>query len=210
MLAGTCNFGNIRDSLIRNCIVCGTNSSAMRERLLREENLTLDKCMQLCRATELSKENSKALQGQNVEEIRALKMTQERAEAMRLTANFVAEVLELKKCSPHTGLVLTATLEFKALSLNLKAIWLLKKTKVKTICQKSRVQGSFCGKLTGSSCLCTGFPPMKTLVSFFSTAGYVAKSCLAPQDVTSKVSEYLAALHDMLDLTSLTLFQKKR
>lgn len=43
-----------------------TNSSAMRERLLRDENITLDKFLQICRATELSRENSKTLQGQTV------------------------------------------------------------------------------------------------------------------------------------------------
>lgn len=44
MLAGTCNFGNIRDSLIRDCIVFGTHSSAMRERLLREEKHWIIAC----------------------------------------------------------------------------------------------------------------------------------------------------------------------
>lgn len=34
VLACTCNLGDIKDSLIRDRIVCGTNSSAMRERLL--------------------------------------------------------------------------------------------------------------------------------------------------------------------------------
>lgn len=39
----TCNFGQIRDSLIRDRIVCGIIGSGPRERLLREDNLTLDK-----------------------------------------------------------------------------------------------------------------------------------------------------------------------
>lgn len=73
VLASTCKFGDIKDSLIRDRIVCGINSATMRERLLREDSLTLDKCLQICRAAELSKENSKTLQGQTVEEIHALK-----------------------------------------------------------------------------------------------------------------------------------------
>lgn len=39
MLASTCNFERLRDSLIRDRIVCGTYSSSWRERLLREDKL---------------------------------------------------------------------------------------------------------------------------------------------------------------------------
>lgn len=46
VLAGT-NFGDIKDSLIRDRMVYGTNNSAMRERLLRDEKLTLVKCLQI-------------------------------------------------------------------------------------------------------------------------------------------------------------------
>ena len=53
-------------------------SSALRERLLREEKLTLDTCLHICRAAELSRENSRTLQGQTVEEVHALKQAEER------------------------------------------------------------------------------------------------------------------------------------
>lgn len=69
LLTKTCNFGTLRDSLIRDRIVCGGNDTSMRERLLREKNLTLDTCLQLCRATELSKENVKTITGPIVEEV---------------------------------------------------------------------------------------------------------------------------------------------
>lgn len=88
VLASTCNFGNIKDSLIRDRIVCGTNSSAMRERLLREENLTLDKCVQICRASELSRENSKTIQGKTEEEIHAVKKSQRRDKRDEICCNF--------------------------------------------------------------------------------------------------------------------------
>lgn len=97
ILAGTCNFGNIRDSLIRNRIVCGTNSCAMRERMLREENLTLDKCMQLFRATELSKENSNALQGQTVEEIHALNNDKRKSRGNEIDCKFCGRKHERHK-----------------------------------------------------------------------------------------------------------------
>lgn len=74
MLSSTCNFGQIRDSLIRDRIVCGISDSGRRERLLREDNLTLDKCLQVCRATELSRENNRTLAGAHtVEEVHMIK-----------------------------------------------------------------------------------------------------------------------------------------
>ena len=38
-----CNFGDLRDSLISDRIICGIQENAMRERLLRETTHTLDK-----------------------------------------------------------------------------------------------------------------------------------------------------------------------
>ena len=97
VLASTCNFGDIKDSLIRDRIVCGTNSSAMRERLLREENLTLDKCMQICRATELSKENNKTIQGKTVEEIHAMEKNPRRDKKDEINCKFCGNTHEKNK-----------------------------------------------------------------------------------------------------------------
>ena len=72
VLSKTCNFGTSRDSLIRDRIVCGGNNVSMRERLLREKTLTLDTCIQLCRASELSRENVKTISGPKVEEVHAI------------------------------------------------------------------------------------------------------------------------------------------
>jgi len=53
------DFGAIKDSLIRDQIVVGINDPKLRERLLRETDLTLEKAIKLCRITEQSKEQSK-------------------------------------------------------------------------------------------------------------------------------------------------------
>ncbi|XP_034015876.1 uncharacterized protein LOC117501153 [Thalassophryne amazonica] len=73
VLAKTCNFGTLRDSLIRDRIVCGSNNATMRERLLRQDKQTLESCIQLCRAVELSQENVKTISGPKVEEVHAVK-----------------------------------------------------------------------------------------------------------------------------------------
>ncbi|XP_069619116.1 uncharacterized protein [Ranitomeya imitator] len=62
-LAETCGFGEIRDSLIKDRMVCGIKDSHLKERLLREEGMTLEKCMQICRAAELTKHSLKMMAG---------------------------------------------------------------------------------------------------------------------------------------------------
>ena len=60
ILEKTCDFGTLSDSLHRDRIVCGISSSSLRERLLRKPSLTLKSCIDLCRASELSKERNKS------------------------------------------------------------------------------------------------------------------------------------------------------
>lgn len=64
ILADTCNFGTLKDSMIRDRIICGVSDSGLRERLLRVADLDLDKCIQVCRATEVSKEQNKEIEPQ--------------------------------------------------------------------------------------------------------------------------------------------------
>ena len=53
-LAKSCEFGAIQDSFIKDRIVSGISKNDTREKLLREQNLTLDTCLSICRAAELS------------------------------------------------------------------------------------------------------------------------------------------------------------
>lgn len=50
VLASTCNFGTLRDSLVRDRIICGIQDKQLREDLLKEPDLNLEKCLQTCRA----------------------------------------------------------------------------------------------------------------------------------------------------------------
>lgn len=77
--------------------MCVVHSPAMRERLLREENLTQDKCIQICRATELSKENSKTIQGKTLEEIHAMKKNPRRDKKEEINCNFCGITHEKNK-----------------------------------------------------------------------------------------------------------------
>lgn len=55
ILKSTCNFGDRKDFLIRDRIVCGTHDSSLQERLWRETDL--DTCIQIAGAADLSRES---------------------------------------------------------------------------------------------------------------------------------------------------------
>lgn len=55
-LAANCNYGEIVDSLVRDRILCGFIGSQLRERLLRTPKLALDKCRDISRAAEITKQ----------------------------------------------------------------------------------------------------------------------------------------------------------
>ena len=59
--AQSCEFGDLTNSLIQDRIICGMLDNSVRERLLRQENLTLDKTLQLCRAAETTRAQAKEL-----------------------------------------------------------------------------------------------------------------------------------------------------
>jgi len=50
----TCEFGDLRDSLIKDTIVLGIRDNLTRERLLRAEDLDLKKTIKICKAAELA------------------------------------------------------------------------------------------------------------------------------------------------------------
>ena len=63
ILAKSCEFENLHDSLIRDRIVCGVNSDTVRGRLLREPDLTLQRSIDICRAAETSSSQLNVLTG---------------------------------------------------------------------------------------------------------------------------------------------------
>ncbi|XP_041842184.1 uncharacterized protein LOC121640472 [Melanotaenia boesemani] len=61
-----CEFGQLKDSMIRDQIVYGVNDKRMRERLLREAKLTLEDAERMCQATELAQQHAKTLNDSSV------------------------------------------------------------------------------------------------------------------------------------------------
>uniref|UniRef100_A0A8C6LCJ1 ribonuclease H n=1 Tax=Nothobranchius furzeri TaxID=105023 RepID=A0A8C6LCJ1_NOTFU len=58
--ARTCNFGILQDSLIRDQVVFGIHDTKVREKLLRETDLTLIKAVDICHACEIARHHVKA------------------------------------------------------------------------------------------------------------------------------------------------------
>ena len=65
-LAKSCDFGSLKDDLIHDRIVCDIRDNVMRKRLLQESSLTLNKCMDICRAVESTDAKMKAMSGEKV------------------------------------------------------------------------------------------------------------------------------------------------
>ncbi len=62
-LAATCEFEGFHDGLICDRIVCGIRTQSLKERMLRENDLTLEKAIDICRAAETSRHQLKSLCG---------------------------------------------------------------------------------------------------------------------------------------------------
>ncbi|CAB3983765.1 retrotransposon-like family member retr-1 [Paramuricea clavata] len=60
-----CEFADLKDGLIRDRIVCGITNDSVRARLLRESDLSLEKCVDICRASEISAFQLKELTDEN-------------------------------------------------------------------------------------------------------------------------------------------------
>ena len=80
-LAETCEFGSLKEDLICDRLVCGIRDNSPRKKLLQEPKLTLDKCLDSCRAAEVTKLQMQAMTNQNNEssDVNALKSSSEKS-----------------------------------------------------------------------------------------------------------------------------------
>ena len=58
-LSDKCEFATLLDSLIKDMVICGINDNKLRERMLRETDLTMDKAIKLGQAAEETKKHVK-------------------------------------------------------------------------------------------------------------------------------------------------------
>ena len=94
-LSGTCNFGNLKDSLIRDRIVCGVNDKTTRKRLLQERQLTLKGSCDICRSAEATSIQLGAIGGEAKPE--ADSVNKVKSKSTRKTEKFVKFEKSAKK-----------------------------------------------------------------------------------------------------------------
>lgn len=66
-LASACEFKDLMDDLIRDRLICGIQENALRERLLREPDLTLKKSLEICNIAQISKLHAGAIKNESSE-----------------------------------------------------------------------------------------------------------------------------------------------
>ena len=104
LLAANCNFMDLRDSLIRDKIISGILDDGLRARLLRESDLTLEKGIQNCRASEVTKERMTVFRAQSVHAVRKCRpkikeQTQKTVRLCKFGGN--AHVFDKDKCPAY-------------------------------------------------------------------------------------------------------------
>ena len=67
--AAACKFGTLKDEMIRDRLVVGIRTDSVRKLLLREEELTLAKCIQICEINEISEQRMKLLTSTEVNSV---------------------------------------------------------------------------------------------------------------------------------------------
>ena len=88
LIAKNCSFGNLENQLVRDRLVCGTNSEEVRQRLLSVEELTLDKAISICQAHEEAKKNSQYLSDNPAVEVCDLKKKSGRGTQRSATSTY--------------------------------------------------------------------------------------------------------------------------
>ncbi|KAL8571940.1 hypothetical protein ACOMHN_026152 [Nucella lapillus] len=96
----TCNFcDHIKDSLLRDRIVIGIRNQTTRERLLQEADLTLQSCIDKCRAAETTSQQVRAMsENELYAEAHAISSKSKRRQPLKeVSCKFCGQTHVLKK-----------------------------------------------------------------------------------------------------------------
>ena len=100
-LSDTCEFGNLKESLIRDRLVFGIQDNSVRERLLRDPELTLQSAIERVRSAELTNAQLKQIKAdQKITEelpIHHVKSNSEHSYKNR-EQNLLAQIVNCKYC----------------------------------------------------------------------------------------------------------------
>ncbi|XP_024889360.1 uncharacterized protein LOC112465838 [Temnothorax curvispinosus] len=100
-LSQTCEFGTMADRMVRDRIVLGIKDKVLQERLLRVEDLNLQKAIDYCRAAEVSKDQAKSLQGDKAEIDSIRKKVQQKSSKFK--GKDAATKFDCRRCGTNHG-----------------------------------------------------------------------------------------------------------
>ena len=106
LLAKNCGFGSLEDQLIRDRIVCGTYSEDVRQRLLRIDDLSLEKAISICQADAESKKSSQYI-AETTAEVYGLKQKSGNRDnpPVKSTRKFSEELTQPRRVCGSCGLM---------------------------------------------------------------------------------------------------------
>jgi len=97
-LAETCEYGSLKNSIIKDAFVLGIFDNRVRENLLKDCELTLETAINIARATEKAKEQSSAIRGDNESNVMKVSRTHKTNEKTN-DCKFCGREHEFKKIS---------------------------------------------------------------------------------------------------------------
>lgn len=77
-IANQCDFGELKDELIRDRIVCAVRDPRVKDRLLRDAGLTLQRTIDICKAAEQTSQDIAVLTGTTVKTTQVYDVSKER------------------------------------------------------------------------------------------------------------------------------------
>ena len=98
ILSKDCEFGLLKDELIKDRIVCGVASQEVRERLLQESDLTLKKATELLKSIELSKEQTSQINDTQVHAVSTKKKTPQPKSTLKFNCRRCGTKHEIRNC----------------------------------------------------------------------------------------------------------------
>ena len=96
-LAAKCNFKDLHDELIRDCIVLGLQCEDTRRRLLSTPDLTLEKAIPICRSEETARGTIRDIQRQSAD-IHKISKTGKQKVVKDSSSRFDAKIIQCKCC----------------------------------------------------------------------------------------------------------------
>lgn len=104
-LSASCDFGDLKDSLIKDRIICGITDHEIKNRLLRGDDLTLEKCIRICKAAELANIQIKTMDNESKVDAIKSKNTSEQSQRKNSTPSKFNETNSQRRNSQEDQLL---------------------------------------------------------------------------------------------------------